>query len=426
MIGLDREYLEDYEQKEKALFGKFLKDIHGDKFSFGKDRYPPDARFEKLQKPIAMACFRASYANNIWAQIPFCGSLFFSLPPVPQHLFEQMRFKVSEIPRIIDFIKETGKLQVVLSQHPLAYEGLDYLDPFFKRLNPPVNPTVMPEILGTKKEVKEAENTFYTLGKVRCFDFLKKLSQKSGYGSRIFSLMVNRSLGTYVILKLGHWTHPIVDDIENLMIDDPQKAIYLLGICRMFIADPINDTRCDMRNFALEDIRKAQGLPIAYQPQEIRFPCEIGQFLLKKLTYAPQGLRTCNDLIDHYDAYDLQKVQQSLNEAIVNNHPYLVNKSVGELSEILDNIWNDPTIPRRIKNLKRGLPISMAAIGTAVSAFTGGLEGFLAGLGFSVGSKFLDVEIEEMSERIVKFFARSHQANVYDFKKKYESKIAHP
>lgn len=48
---------------------------------------------------------------------------------------------------------------------------------------------------------------------------------------------------------------------------------------------------------------------------------------------------------------------------------------------------------------------------------------FLAGLGFSVGAKFLDVEIEGLSEKLVKFFARSYQANVYDFKKKYEHRI---
>jgi hypothetical protein len=86
-------------------------------------------------------------------------------------------------------------------------------------------------------------------------------------------------------------------------------------------------------------------------------------------------------------------------------------------------MWNDPTIPKKIKNLRRGIPISIAAIGPAISAFAGGVAGFLSGLGFAVGSKFLDVEIEGLSERIAKFFSRSYQANVYDFKKKYKGKI---
>jgi len=64
----------------------------------------------------------------------------------------------------------------------------------------------------------------------------------------------------------------------------------------------------------------------------------------------------------HYDAYDLRKVQEALNEGIATNNPDILEKNAEELSEILDNIWNDKTLPRRIKGLEIGIPVSMAAM----------------------------------------------------------------
>jgi hypothetical protein len=417
---LDREYLEDYKQKEYAHYEELLKDIQKDKFSFEKDSYPPDERFVKLKEPVARSSFMPAMHKNLWAQVPFCGSLLLLLDPIPKPLFEEIYFKASEIPEIIGFIKETGKLQIALSGRVLGYAGLDHFDEIFEELDPPVYFMAPLSLFGNKKEVQKAEDIFYTLAKVRYFDYLRELSSVAGTQS--FSIMVDRFASAYTILKLGHYS--IVEDIENLLIDDPTLAFALMIICRDFIVDPITDLRSDLANLTLEDIKRAHALPLVYQSEDMRFPAEIGKFLLRKLTYAPQTLRACYDLIDHYADYDLQKIQESLNEAIVANHPDIVSKSADDLSEILDNVWNDPTIPRQIKNLKRGLPISIAAIGSAVSAFTGGFGGFLAGLGFSVGAKFLDVEIKGLSERLVKFFARSYQANVYDFKKKYKNRIA--
>lgn len=91
----------------------------------------------------------------------------------------------------------------------------------------------------------------------------------------------------------------------------------------------------------------------------------------------------CNELIDEYAAYDLQKVTESLNQAIVTNHPGIVNKSAKELSEILDNVWNDKTIPRRIEGIKIGIPPSIAAIG----GVAGRLSGFFCWQ-FPCGTRF--------------------------------------
>ena len=166
-------------------------------------------------------------------------------------------------------------------------------------------------------------------------------------------------------------------------------------------------------------------LPSVFRPSKTRFPCEIGKFLVRKLTYAAQDVRACYYLMDNYDAYDLKKVQESLNEGIVTNHPDVVNRNAKELSEILDNVWNDKTIPRRVKGLQIGIPLSMAAIGSVAAGPIGAAGGFLAGLGYSVADKFIDLETEGLSERIAKLKTKSYQANIYDFKQKYKAKIVH-
>jgi len=264
-----------------------------------------------------------------------------------------------------------------------------------------------------------ATDNFLTLGKVRFLDFWRKKAQE--FSSRAFSVIIKMSLSTYINLELGHYT--VVEDIENLMVDDPARALMLLNKCRDFIVTPITDMRSSLRNFTLEEIRTAHDLPLVYQPEEIRFPCEIGKFLLEKLTYAPYGLDACKELMYHYDAYDLRKVAESLNEAIVTNHPDILNKSTEEFSEILDNIWNDSTIPRKVKGLEIGVPLSMAAIGSVAAGPIGAAGGFLAGLGFNVANKFIDVETTGLSEKLAKLRTKSYQVNVYDFKKKYKNKI---
>ena len=420
---MDREYLEDYEQKEQSEYERLLRRIREGKFSFERDRFPPDERFVNLQKPVAsLISPETACAPNLWAQVPFCGSLILTLGPFPKPVFEETYFKVSEIPKVVDFIKETGRLQVALSAHAKEYEGFDYLDPFFKELSPPGYPGAPISIFGNEKEIKRAANTFFTLGRLGYLDLLRKKCLE--ISPRAFPMVLGKNVDAYLTLKLGRYT--VAEDIENLMVDDPEVALFLLIRCRKFIVFPVTDLRVNLMNFTVEEIKAAEILPLVYQPQEIRFPCEIGKFLLKKLTHAPQGLRACNELIDEYDAYDLRKVGESLNEGIVANHPDVVNKRAEELSELLDNLWNDPTIPRRVKGLQIGIPLSMAAIGSVAAGPIGAAGGFLAGLGFEVAHKFIDVETTGLSEKLAKLCTKSYQANVYDFKKKYKAKIAHP
>lgn len=422
---MDREYLEDYEQREEAEYKELvLKRIREGKFDFKKDKYPADNRFVNLQYPVALASYWSTNWSNIWAQVPFCGSLVLMIPPFPKRQFERELFKISDIPKIIDFVKETGKLQIMVHSHLHAYEGLDFLDPFFEELKPPTYVGAPIEILEDKKEVQRLAEAFLTLAEVKYVGLLKEIGRSEEYSSTGIASSLQLDCDTYVALKL--LKYEIAEKIENLLIDEPAEAFFLLSWSGDFLSSPICDLRATLKNYTFDEIKMARFLlsPV-YKPQEIRFPCEIGKFLQRKLTYAPQGMRACYHMLDNYSAYDLQKVQESLNKAIVENHPDIVNKKTEELSQILDNVWNDKTVPRRIKGLQIGIPISMGALGSVAAGPIGMAGGLLAGLGYSVADKFIDLGTEGLSERLAKLKTRSYQANIYEFKKKYKSKVAH-
>lgn len=423
---LDREYLEDYRAKEYRDYEDLEKKIKEGRFDPAKHKYPPNERFKNIQEPVAYTSgLKAHCEKNIWAQIPFCGSLLVDIVPLPKPQFEEVYFKVSQIPKITDFIKETGKLQMALSSNPLAYQGYDYLDPIFEELEPPYFGGLPNSYFGNAEDIKAARESFMTLVKLGYLDFLKRLMDPLDSSESLLSL-VNKSINGYIRLKLTH--NSIAEEIENLMVDDPKMAYILLNLSRVFVTDPVDDLRSVIRNFTLDDTKIAQALSTVYQIENIRFPCEIGKFLLRKSTYVAQDMRACYYLMDNYDAYDLRKVQESLNEAIVTNNPDIVNKSVGEFSEILDNVWNDKTIPKRIKNIEIGIPVSIAAVGYILGGLSGLFAGgFLAELGYKIAEKatdsFFSVGGEQLSERIAKLRTKSYQANVYDFKKKYKERM---
>jgi hypothetical protein len=100
-----------------------------------------------------------------------------------------------------------------------------------------------------------------------------------------------------------------------------------------------------------------------------------------------------------------------------------MEKEIDAVSEILDNVWQDKSIPRTIKGLKIGVPLSIAVIGEIAGGNISGIGGLLAGLGFTVGNELFKASTGELNERIAKIFYRSNQANIYDFKKKYQSTI---
>jgi hypothetical protein len=207
------------------------------------------------------------------------------------------------------------------------------------------------------------------------------------------------------------------------MIDDPERALVFIMTCNNFILDPRGNLRFDVLTHSFEETQATRFLPESHRPRKPEFPIEIGRFLFTKLTYAPSGLRACNILIDLYDEYDLRKITRTLNEAITTNNTDIINKSAEDFSTILDNIWQDKTLPRRIKGLQIGIPLSMVVLGNITAGPIGVMGGFLAGLGYNIADKLVDLGTESISEKLAKLRTKNYQTNIYDFKRKNKDRI---
>lgn len=422
LVLLDREYLQDYNQKEDEYYNQFAKNILEGKFNIGKDESPYKERYTKIQRPVAEIhiSHESPFRENIWAQIPFSGSSILALPAFSKQEFEVAYFEVKDIPKIVDFVKETGRLQFAFENNIMAYEGLDFLDPIFEELRPPSYHLTPLGAFASEEEVRNAIFSFETLAEINYTRFLDFQQQRFSLPTYVAPAVYKGAMMTYATLKLTK--NSLAKEAENLLVDDPAQATVLLNLANIFVEIPAFNLLVDSHNFPLDRFREADALPTASQPK-LHFEHEIGKFLLKKLTYAPSGLDACNEVMYHYNKYDLQKVEDSLNIAITANNPEAVNTNASELSEILGNVWDDKTIPLRIKGLKIGIPLSMAAVGSVAAGPIGAAGGLLAGLGFDVASQMIDLKTDGLSEKLAKIKTKSYQANIFDFKTKYKNRM---
>jgi len=344
---MDKEFLLDYEEGELEERRNFLKSLDED-FEFETDRFPSDNRFPRLAKPVAEVSPRRTGGteSDIWAQVPFCGSLLVPLPPIDMPIFEKALFKVSEIPDIVDFVKERGRLQFALCALPSKYEGLDYLDPILKELKPPLITGLRMHDFVNAQEFSVANEAYSQLAKGRFREAQERAFSRTSLPQSTKRDFLEEHHSWFIFLKAIQ--HPFINDIENLMIDDPVQALKLLIVAGISIAEPLLDTRSDLRNLSLEDLRREDRyIPARYQ-HKARLPCEIGRFLFEKRTLAPVNLESCCDMLDNFHFGELRKIMKALNDGIMSNEYDVVSKNTKELSDILDNIWEDLVLVSRI------------------------------------------------------------------------------
>jgi len=336
----------------------------------------------KPKKPLVRAGLSA-IRESVWAQIPLGGTLILGLEPIPKDDFEKIyHVKATEIPELVDFIKDTGKLQIVLNLTPSFYAGLDYLELVFDELKPPYDGGFPVQAFLTPEEQKEYYIEYITIGNVAYFNFLRKFLSRLGYPPTPPGLLLEvltSGFRTYAYLKALHY-NDLVAEWQDRMIEDPASALHLEYLYKYYIADPFSDSVCKLVNHSFRGLREMQELPLYRRMdwKKIRVPVEIGQFLMKdKLAHYPESLDACKELIAHYENTDLIEMATALNQGISDADPDLVTTSKDDLCQILDELWETKSLKRRIKGLRYGVPISIAAIGPIAAAAIGGIEGFL-------------------------------------------------
>jgi hypothetical protein len=113
-----------------------------------------------------------------------------------------------------------------------------------------------------------------------------------------------------------------VDNISNLMIDDPEHADYLLAAYE-YLLEPIFDPLKASKNISLSKILHydlnslASKIPSSsQQSQDVHsFPVEIGRYIMKKIILNPSTYYGCIDVVQHYEQNELYKVFEALDKA---------------------------------------------------------------------------------------------------------------
>jgi hypothetical protein len=224
----------------------------------------------------------------------------------------------------------------------------------------------------------------------------------------------------YIILKgLGY--ENIVTELSDAMISDPDRAIQILATYSSFLSGPWADALKAIRTRSFEDIKRLREEAGRLVPVEL--PCEVGRFLMRKLTLYADGYRACVNLMDTYKQQELHQVMTSLMSGLRSRNVDVLAKKTDELSIIFDNIWSDAkSLSRSSSILQYGIPFEIAIIGEIIGMLTktslGGVVGLLAAIGFKVAEESTKVGADRISEKIAKIGEPNYITTIYDFQRK--------
>jgi hypothetical protein len=384
---MDSNFLEEYERCEFEAFTRYGN---------------VSKRIGDLASPIFHI---TGPCSSIWSQIAFSGTVIFPLHPLPQSVFEKgWKISIDEFPSLIQFVKETKKIQFVLTAPPTQYEEFDYLEPILRELTPPL----YTQIGGDDKRLQTIN--------LQCTDEINSLIPLSPEW-KVLSLSVG---GQHVIQdyikSYAFFRYMGFNDIADTFIDNflanPKFSTEYLTIAYDLLADPLVDPFKANPSYCIEKIRNAIEMGITI-PKNPSFP-EIGSFLIKKCTHYPDSLEACKILIDRYEENDLYRVYNALNRAIVDRNDTSIIERKDAIDEILDNVWTDTTVKENATTIRYGIDITCGTVGYC-------LGGTSLGLLASVGLHVVDSGnyIDQFSELISRRIASPYMATIYDFKKEY-------
>ncbi|MFA4823885.1 MAG: hypothetical protein WC593_01870 [Methanoregula sp.] len=391
-MSIDLNYLEEYEIREIEAVQRNI---------------PFSKRVDISRSPT---CYIVDESSSFWSQVAFAGTVIFRLYPIPPDIFEKnWNISIDTLNDFLRFVKETKKIQFVLTTHPTHYAEFDYLEPILREFSPPVYTVNLDRM---DEKIYETEST--------CLDeFNLLVSLSPEWQSWTSSVTGRNHLRTqrlqYTYLRYLGFDEFADTFIENFLIE-PDFANAYISLVSKLILYPINDPLKSTLSISIDTLQDASqmGINTAGTTKRSSFP-EIGSYLMKKCTYYPESLEACKNVISRYEENDLYKINSALNEAIVDKNDTLVRQKNDELSEIMDNIWADSTIKRNATLCNYGIDVTSGMIGYGL----GGMPGLLGSMGLGILDKTKSKYLDQFSELIAKKTASPYMATIYDFKKKY-------
>jgi hypothetical protein len=415
---MNREFLCDYEKDEIAR-----QDQHNEKVSKGQIEptgYPDNTRFTKTNNPLVICdtnIYRY-YGQKIWSQIPLAGTLVIPLNPSTKSTF-LAELDAKDIDRMIDLAKETGHVQFVLSSKPTRYEGLDYLQPVFEEMRPPVVTTPW-NLLGSDEDYDRWVNEFNQIAVASYDDYLKNRVKKIRESKQYLKSAKDYQASVYAKIN---WLKmdDAVEDVKKYIKAAPGYVLSLLdyfGFLTENIFNPI-PLNC---NYSLETLKSYTSNIKAQSGAKFQAPVEIGAYVMSKITKNPQDYYGCVDVIEQYDQNDLYNILESFDTGLKRRKKDQVLDNAKQLETLLDNIWKDASnVKQRQKAASWSVSGASITIGIAGSIFPEEpIIGLLTSLGLPTLGKLSDIIIR--SKKVTKLINPDHIYNIYDFKEKHNIK----
>ncbi len=253
---------------------------------------PINSRLTNLSHPIFHL---EQKTNSIWSQIAFSGTVLFPLFPFSSDKFKQLwNIDEREIPRLVEFARETKKIQFLLMDNPTEFIEFDYLEPIFQELAPPMYYDLS----------KFDHNKFDNLRRIHEeeFETLIEISPKwlSVINKPQGKNAIKSDLSTYTWLRYYGFNDIADNFIDNFLLE-PEFAHLYINLALRLIIGPIREPLQANRIFNIDTLNKASnmGLISDMSINDISF-YEVGTYLMRKCTYYPESLEACKNLISLY------------------------------------------------------------------------------------------------------------------------------
>jgi len=415
------EFLKEYEEKELERIKKAQK--RRDLASYYRGR---------LGGRLTMI---AEYGCSIYPQIPFGDPLIVVLHPYPPNKFEKIcGFELSQVEKLLSFAKETGRLQFVLHGYPSHFHELNFLEPIFRELKPPIWVADMDRIMPFE-QYKECIIEFDTW--VKNFKFRENYissALKQGFSENFALRSLYDTLGfTYCVLKYFGYKD-IIEHIENQFLGiaeslssfekgkHAQAILNTLIFCNKLIVEPLGFPLEHDRIYSLEFLNllnsAVPNVSASLQPITGHKYYEVAEFLFEKLPKKnvpfPENIEACREVIYRYEAEDLYGALKALSSVIRKKESEEIVHKTQDVEEILDNVWKDVN---KVKTQRLAAKAGIVAFTSSLS-LVGGFVGFVSNIIFQAFSELLDIG-NRVSKSLVRIF-NPHMSLLFDFKQKYK------
>ena len=416
-IGMERDQLLEIEEKDREDYLHWIKELKAGKTDA---EYPNIKKYGDLKEPIGEISF-----NNIWSAVPSFNTLFVPIYPISEpNFFEKMHgFSINDIPRLAQYSRDTKRVRFFLSSSPTSYANLDFFNPIFE-INPHSIYILPPNLFfDNEKELMEKEAEFDVLASINFYEFNRDYLKYIGSSEADYKRRMRDYCYDYILLHAFGYKD-VIEYLEDKILYEPYVAACLLNILHRFIINPkvVPYNRIPVYDVGEYRVSKDELANFGIKLEEMSFPYEIGKYVMEKIGLYPESFTACEHICAIYEQEDYYDLVNALHNGVKRNDLDLLQNSSEEISEILDNIWEEASkISSRSKYVKYGFTIGFAALGAVAGGILGAAAGGVLGsFGFDAGMDVIKSESESVYEKIAKSITDSHLCTIFDFSKKYQ------